>query len=336
MTGIIGIEYILPKDILTNKQLEKEYKSWTAEKIFEKTGIKSRYITDGKTTACDLGVLACEKLISNYNIDRREIDFIILITQSPDYILPTSACIMQERLGLVTNAGAFDINLGCSGFVYGLAVAKGLVDTGIAHNVLLVTSETYSKYINVKDKSTRTIFGDGAAATLVGNGGMRIGGFDLCTDGRGCDLLTVPAGGARMPFDQTTCKELIDDNDNVRSLENLYMDGTGIFEFTIREVPDSVYRIVKKEQLNMNEIDLFIFHQANKFMLDYLQRIMKIPKDRFFVDMTDIGNTVSASIPIALKRAIHSGLVHENQKILLSGFGVGLSWGSTVIYTEDL
>ena len=333
MAGIVGIEYVLPKSILTNEELVTDYNTWSADKIYNKTGIRERHISDSEETATDLGIQAAMKLIDTGIIDKDEIDFIILVTQSPDYLLPTSACIIQNKLGLNKSVGAFDINLGCSGFVYGLAVSKSLVDSGIASNVLLITSETYTKYINKLDRSTRTIFGDAAAATLVGKGGMRIGEFDLGTDGKGKDLLIIQSGGARLNRNKETAIER-DYDGNVRSQDNLFMDGTGIFEFSIREVPSSIERVLAKENIAKEDIDLFVFHQANKYMLDFLQRTMKIEKSRFYVNMSDTGNTVSASIPIALKRAMEDEKFHDSQRILLCGFGVGLSWGSTIIYKD--
>lgn len=334
MAGILGIEYVLPEKVLTNDELAESFKSWSADKILKKTGISSRHIAADGETACDLGTKAAEKLISAYGISREDIDFIIFISQSPDYLLPTTACIIQDRLNLKKQSGAFDLNLGCSGYIYGLAVAKGIVDSGMAKNVLLITSETYTKHINPFDRSTRTIFGDGAAATLVGQGGMTIGDFDLGTDGSGQDLLKIPAGGMRMPRSEETAVEY-DDNGNIRSKNQLYMNGTGVFEFSIREVPESVDNILRKSKLSKSEIDVFIFHQANKFMLDFLQRHMKIDEEKFYQDFSDIGNTVCASIPIALKRAMGKNIIKNNQKILLCGFGVGLSWGSTIIYTGE-
>ncbi len=335
MTGILGIEYVLPENVLTNDELAALYVNWSADKIWRKTGIRKRHITTENETALDLGVAAAEKLISKNLVPREEIDFIICVTQSPDYKLPTTACIMQEKLGLSKKIGAFDINLGCSGYIYGLAVAKSLVETGIATNVLLITAETYSKHINPLDKSTRTIFGDGAAATLVGNGGMEICGFDLGTDGSGKDFLIIPAGGTRKACSHETAIEKEVDG-NVRSEDNIYMGGADIFEFTIREVPSSVKRLLKKENLKKDAIDLYIFHQANQFMLDFLVKIMKLDKTKFYTNFADTGNTVSASIPIAFKRAMDEGIVNPGQTILLSGFGVGLSWGSTVIRTNDM
>lgn len=334
MTGILAIEYVLPEKILTNDELAKLYANWSAEKIKDKTGIETRHVTTANETAADLGIAAAEKLLAKNVVPKDEIDFILCVTQSPDYKLPTTACIMQEKLGLGKRTGAFDINLGCSGYVYGLAVAKGLIETGIAKNVLLITAETYSKHINPLDKSTRTIFGDGAAATLIGNGGMEICGFDLGTDGRGKDFLVIPTGGARKPCTPATAIEKEIDG-NVRSEDNLYMSGADIFEFTIREVPASVKRILKKENLKKDSIDLFIFHQANQFMLDFLEKLLKLDKQKCYHNFADIGNTVSASIPIAFKRAMEDGTVKQNQTILLSGFGVGLSWGSTLIRTGN-
>ena len=334
MTGILAIEYVLPGRILTNEELAVLYDNWTAEKIEKKTGIKARHITAEDETAADLGVAAAQKLLAKNVVPKDEIDFIVCVTQSPDYKLPTTACIMQDRLELKKNCGAFDINLGCSGFVYGLAVAKSLVETGIANNVLLITAETYTKHIHSLDKSTRTIFGVGAAATLIGHGGMEICGFDLGTDGEGNDFLIIPTSGARKrPTPETAVEKEIDGN--IRSEDNLFMDGARIFEFTIREVPSSVKRILKKENIKKDEIDLFIFHQANQFMLDFLEKIMKVDKQKCYHNFSDTGNTVCASIPIAFKRAMDEGVIKNNQTIVLSGFGVGLSWGSTVIKTGN-
>ena len=335
MAGILGIEYALPEKVLANEELAMLYANWSAEKIYKKTGIQSRHVTTNNETAADLGVVAAKKLIAKNIVPKDDIDFVLCVTQSPDYKLPTTACIIQDRLGLPKKTGAFDINLGCSGYIYGLAVAKSLVETGIANNVLLITAETYSKHINPLDKSTRTIFGDGAAATLIGHGGMEIGSFDLGTDGSGKDFLIIPTGGARKACTPETAVEK-ETEGNVRSEDNLFMSGADIFEFTIREVPVSIKRIMKKEGLKKDDIGLYVFHQANQFMLDFLVKLMKVDKEKFYMNFADTGNTVSASIPIALKRALDEGAVKPNQTIVLCGFGVGLSWGSTVIKTGEV
>lgn len=332
MSGILAIEYALPEKLLTNAELVQEFQTWTEEKIYQKTGIMSRHVTEVGETALDLAEKATNKLFESGVIQKSEVDFLIMATQSPEYVLPTTACLLQERLGLNSNVGAFDLNLGCSAYIYGLSVAKGLIAAGIAHNVLLVTGDTYSKYVNPLDRSTRTIFGDAATATLIGEGGMEIGQFDLGTDGSGKDLLMVPAGGTRLPKSaETGVEEEIEGN--VRSKDNLYMDGAGVFEFTIREVPASVKRLLEKEGHEKEQVDLFVFHQANKFMLEFLRKSMKLNADKFYMNFSDTGNTVSSSIPIALKRAIDEGVIKENQSILLSGFGVGLSWGTTILRT---
>lgn len=306
--GIKSIEYVLPENILTNEELAQIYEDWSVEKIFTKTGIASRHVVSENECASNLAEKAAIKLFESGVIKPEEIDFILLATQSPDYQLPTTACILQDKLGIPQTAGALDFNLGCSGYIYGLALAKSLINTNIAKNVLLLTAETYTKYIHPMDKSTRTIFGDAGAATLVCECEGSIGEFDLGTDGSGKDMLII-----KSPQD------------------NLYMNGVDIFNFTIRVVPKSVKNILNKHNLSLDDIDLFVFHQANKFMLDYLQKKLKIPTDKFYVNMQDIGNTVSATIPIALKRAEDEGKLHKGDKVLLVGFGVGLSWGSTII-----
>lgn len=328
--GIKSIEYVLPEKKLTNDELAQIFSDWTAEKIFTKTGIESRYIVSDGECASDLALKAANKLFESGVISPDEIDFILLATQSPDYQLPTTACILQDRLGIPQKAGALDFNLGCSAYIYGLAMAKSIINTNMAKNVLLLTAETYTKYIHPMDKSTRTIFGDAASATLICNDSHEIGDFDFGTDGSGKDALIIPSGGARLPRSEATAKEQ-EDNGSIRSLDNLFMDGTEVFNFTIRVVPQSIKNILEKHNLMLDDIDLFVFHQANKFMLDFLRKKIKIPEEKFYINIQDIGNTVSSTIPIALKRAEEEGRLRKSDKVLIIGFGVGLSWGSTIL-----
>jgi len=328
--GIKAIEYYLPEKVLTNQELSEIFGDWTPEKILEKTGIENRHITKNDECVSDIAVKSCEKLFESGVIKPEEIDFIILATQTPDYILPTTACIVQDRLGIPQSSGAIDFNLGCSAFIYGLAISKSLINTKIAKNILLITAETYSKHIHPLDKSTRTIFGDAAAVALISEGGHSIGEFDLGTDGSGFDKLIIPAGGSRIPKSDDTGIEK-EDSGSIRSQENIYMSGTDIFNFTIKVVPQTINNILQKHNLVMDDIDLFVFHQANKFMLDFLRKKVKIPEDRFVIDMKDTGNTVSPTIPIVLKRAEENGRLKKGDKVLIIGFGVGLSWGSTII-----
>lgn len=304
---MLKTEYYLPDAQLTNADLVKLFSEWTEEKIFAKTGIVSRHVTSEGEDALDLAEQACLKLFAS-GVDPKTIDFILLCTQSPRYKLPSSACILQHKLCIPTTAGALDYDLGCSGFVYGLAMAKGLVKGGIAKNVLLVTAETYTKYIGAMDKSTRTIFGDGAAATLVDEAAVeRIGEFVLGTDGAGAEKLILREG------------------------EHLFMDGPEIFNFTLDVIPKTMDEICAKNSITRGDVDLFIFHQANKFMLDTIRKVNLIPRDKFYVNLEDTGNTVSSTIPIALKRAEAEGKLKPGMTVMIMGFGVGLSWGGTIL-----
>jgi 3-oxoacyl-[acyl-carrier-protein] synthase-3 len=332
MARIAGVSYFLPEKILSNDELAALYPGWTSEKILEKTGIRTRHISGKNETAGDLSEKAARRLFSECDVDPKSVDFILFATQSPDYFLPTTACMLQDRLGIPTSAGALDFNLGCSGFVYGLSLAKGLIMGEVAKNVLLLTAETYSKYIHPMDKSVRTIFGDGAAATLISPSEVEgIGQFVLGTDGKGYDKLIVPSGGMRLKPSSETAVEKTDGSGNTRSQNQLFMDGTEIFSFTIETVPKTVKETLVKNHLALEDIDLFVFHQANKYMLDFLRNKCNINSEKFYMNFADCGNTVSASIPIALARAGQDGTLKPGMKVMLVGFGVGLSWGAVVV-----
>jgi len=331
MTSYIkAISYYLPKSVVSNNDLARMHPEWSIEKIAAKTGIYTRHIADENEFASDMGFKAAQLLFIDYSIDPQEIDFLIFCTQSPDYLLPTTACILQDKLGLTTNTGALDINLGCSGYVYGLALAKGLIASGISKNVLLITSETYSKFINPGDKSNKTIFGDGASATLIStNGFCSIEQFSVGTDGKGANNLIIKEGGARFP--ERSFKQTMDSFGNVTSPSFLYMNGPEIFSFTSKAVPALIEDVLYKNNLTKENINLYIFHQANQYMLEHLRKKIDIPKDKFFIFIKDCANTVSSTIPIALKEAFESGKVNKGEKCLLAGFGVGYSWGGCVL-----
>ncbi len=314
MINIAAIEYYLPKNILTNDDIAKEFPEWSAEKIKAKIGVESRHIAEQDETALDMAYKACKKLFRNY--DKNKIDFILFCTQSPDYFLPTTACILQDKLGLSKSVGALDFNLGCSGFVYGLTLAKGLIATGIAQNILLVTSETYSKFLDKEDKSNRTIFGDGAAVTIVEKDSAKSDfQFSVGTDGSGFSNLIVENGASRNNAEKPV----------------LYMKGPKIFTFAVENIPTLINDTLEKNRLRMDDIDLFIFHQASSYMLNYLKDLCNIPDEKFFMEMKDIGNTVSASIPIALKLAQDKSIIQKGNKVMVVGFGVGYSWGAGVL-----
>jgi 3-oxoacyl-[acyl-carrier-protein] synthase-3 len=323
------IEYYLPENILTNNHLEKEFTGWSAEKIEMKTGIKERHIVKENETVLDLGFEAAKKGLNNY--DKEKIDFVLFCTQSTEYYLPSSACILQDKLGLRTDIGAFDYNLGCSGFIYGLAMAKSFIQSGIANNILLITSETYTKHIHAKDKSNRTIFGDGAAATIIEESEKNgIFEFSLGTNGSGYKNLIVPNGGLRKRYD-CNAREIDDGSGSIRTANNLHMNGPEIFNFTIDVVPKVVSNVLERNNTTLDEIDYVIFHQANKYMIEYLRKKLKIAKNKFYINMLHTGNTVSATIPIALRDCLDNKIIKEDDKVLVVGFGVGYSWGGTII-----
>ena len=319
----------LPENILTNDQLSSLFPEWKSDSILEKIGIRQRHFVSDNETALDLAVSAGGKVLTGF--DRNLIDFVILCTQSPDYYLPTSACIIQDKLSLRTNIGAFDLNLGCSGFIYGLAVSKGLIQINLAKNVLLILSETYTKHIHPKDKSNRSIFGDGAAAVIISQCDKeKIFDFELGTDGKGKDNLIVPNGGLRNKYNPQD-QDYKDENNNLRNNNCIYMNGPEIFDFTIDRIPALIDKTLEKNNTTLDKIDYVIFHQANKYMLDYLRKRLNIPQEKFYQNMEETGNTVSATIPIALKHSNENGYIKEGDKVLLAGFGVGYSWGAVII-----
>lgn len=319
----------LPENILTNDELSSMFPEWDSNNIFEKIGIRQRHFVSEYETALDLAIVASEKVLEGF--DKNLIDFVILCTQSPDYYLPTTACIVQDKLGLRTNIGAFDFNLGCSGFIYGLAIAKGLIETDLAKNILLIFAETYTKHIHPKDKVNRSIFGDGAAASIISCcENEQILKFELGTDGKGMNNLIVTNGGLRNKYNPAE-QDFQDGDNNTRNNNCLYMNGPEILNFTIVKIPSLVSKTLEKNNLTLDTIDYVIFHQANKYMLDYLRKKIRISPDKFYQNMENSGNTVSATIPIALKDAIEKGLIKKGDKVLLAGFGVGYSWGATVI-----
>lgn len=325
---INAISYYLPEKVVTNEDLVKEFPEWTVEKIAGKIGVSSRHVSAENETAGDMAIKAAEILFSNGEVRKEDIDFILLCTQSPDYFLPSTACVIQDRLGLSTDCGAFDIDLGCSGYEYGLATAKGFIVAGIAKNVLLLTAETYTKHLHPKDKGNRTIFGDGSSATVVSTSGFaRIGEFSLGTDGRGAKDLIHASGAWR---NNKPLNDLVfDEKQNPQSSDYLFMDGKAIFDFTADAVPVMVENVLKKNNISLDDVDLVVFHQANKYMINYLRKLMGIDREKFYICLDTVGNTVSSTIPIALCEAKREGKL--TGKVLLAGFGVGFSYGATII-----
>jgi 3-oxoacyl-[acyl-carrier-protein] synthase-3 len=319
-----SIAYHLPERILSNAQLAQEFPGFTSTKIEAKTGIAERRLAASGEFASDLAVCAAEELFKN-GLAPREVDFVLFCTQSPDYPLPTTACLLQQRLGIPSTAGALDFNLGCSGYVYGLSLAKGLIESGQVRNILLLTAETYSKYIDATDRGLRTLFGDGAAATWIAAAPRAnpacpaLGPVIFGTDGTGACNLIVRGGGTRQRGEHS------------ERAGRLFMNGSEIFSFTLEVVPSAVAQLLERAQLTLADIDHFVFHQANQFMLEHLRQKIGIPAERFIIEMRDCGNTVSSTIPIALKRAMVAGKVRPGHRVMLVGFGVGYSWSALLM-----
>jgi 3-oxoacyl-[acyl-carrier-protein] synthase-3 len=315
----------LPERIETNADLKAAFPNWDLDTIYEKTGIAERHIAAPNECASDLAVKACQKLFVEHDIDPQSIDFILLCTQTPDYPLPTTACLLQSRLGLRTNVGALDFNLGCSGFVYGLSLADGLIRGGSVKRVLLITAETYSKYIHEADRSLRTIFGDGAAATLIeASNEQTLSAFQFGTDGTGADTLIVTQGGNRPACDA------IKPRHRQRWQSALYMDGPSLINFTVTAVPQLIDDILNAASLTREAIDLYLFHQATRKMLDQLRERLGFTEEQMPLALEKYGNTVSSTIPILIDDLRRNGKLTGQMTTMLIGFGVGWSWAGCV------
>lgn len=319
------ISVVFPDRCETNDDLKREFPNWDLALIEEKTGIAQRFIAAEGQTASDLGVEAAQKLFAEYEIDPSTIDFLLFCTQTPDYPLPTTACLIQDRLGLPTHCGALDFNLGCSGFVYGLSLAEGLIASGAARRILFITAETYSKYIDPQDRSLRTIFGDAAAATLIeSSDSQELSGFCFGTDGKGADTLLVTDGGARAECDA------IKPRHRKRWASRLYMDGASLMSFTVEAIPKLLEDIYARASVKADDVDLFLFHQATRKMLELLQQRLAVSNDRLPILLADYGNTVSCTLPILIEEMRVSGRLKASCPNVLIGFGVGWSWAGCV------
>lgn len=324
MAYISNIFTYYPTKVVTNQDIVEGHPSWTPEKVFLKLGIRERRVAESDEYASDLAVKVVEKMTeSGQSIE--DIDYIIYCTQSPDYLIPTTACIIHEKLKFKKNVGAVDFNMGCSGYVYGLGLATGLVQSGQAANVLLITAETYSKFIAETDTSNRLLFGDAATCTIVSKekknaADLEIGKFVYGTDGTGWSKLKSERGGVKSFTAESS------DNDA------LYMDGPEVLAFALREVPPLVRNLMSSNDITELEmVNHFVFHQANKLMLDLLEGKMGIQKGHSHREFENIANTVSNTIPIVLEKLLREKTVKANETVALVGFGVGFSWGGVIL-----
>lgn len=331
--GILATDFELGSETITFEDLERRFGAEAMQKVLSGAGIRNRRVAAPGVCGSDLGFAAASRVLETHAIARDSIDLLIFCTQSPDYWMPTTACILHERLGLGRNCAAFDVNLGCSQYIYALSIAYSMLRAGTASRALVVTGDTMSNYVNPRDRAVVPLMGDAGSATLVGEvpEGQGFLQFELGTDGTGHRHLMIPAGGARIPISAETAIEQEDAEGNIRSKQNLFMNGVGIFHFAISTVPGAIRGVLEKASLTMDDIDLFLFHQANLYMLEYLMKKLKIPaaKMPFFVE--NIGNTSGSTIPLLLSNAWRAGRIRPGMKVLAIGFGVGLSWGATIL-----
>lgn len=307
-----------PDNVLSNAKLGDEFLDIDLSRLEKKLGVAKRRVAAKDETAIDLAKKVCSKIPK---VELDQIDFLIYCSQTPEYFLPSTSCILQNELGLNRTCGAFDFNLGCSGYIYGLAMAKSFLMSGLAAKILFVTSETYSKYLHKDDWSNRTIFGDAATATILDKEDVnKIGEFDLGTDGAGAENLIVKGGAGKSNFQQ-----------NFQRDNMFLMNGPEVFKFTLDNVPLTVQSCLDKNGMLIEDIDYVIFHQANSYMLKNLRRKVQIDEDKFYINVKNVGNTVSNTIPIAIEDSLRRGLINSGDCVLLCGFGVGYSWGSTII-----
>lgn len=327
----IGI--YLPTNRVTNDDLHAEHPEWEIEATTSRVGVKQRWVAGDDETSLDLGYHACCRLFEADPSRRQRVDALIFCTQSPDYPLPPNACVLHHRLGLSENVFAFDINHACSGYIYSLSLARSMILSGSAENVLIVNADTYSKYIHKDDRSTRMLFGDGAAATWVTRGTDHRAICDIScgTFGQGFDKFIVPAGGCRLPKNAETAVPKTDQSGNVRTDENIHMSGRDILVFVSSTILRHIQKFLKSREKTVEDIDLFVFHQASRLVLDTLTRALRLDKKKVYSNLEEIGNTVSASIPIALHGALESERISSGDTVYLCGFGAGLSWGSALL-----
>ncbi len=332
---IRAIASALPEQVVTNEMLVDENPTWDMRRVVTRTGVESRHIARPDETAYDLARAACDSLLAEHPDARERIGAILFCTQSGDYLLPPDSTMLQGDLELDDDVFALDFNLACSGFVYGLALAQSLIVGGIARDILLVTADTYSRFIHPQDRAARTLFGDGAAATWISASETDRGLVDVqcATAGKDHGMFIVPAGGCRLPRSPETAVPKADLGGSIRSKDNIYMDGSGILAFVEAKVPPQVRHVLERNDLTIDDIDLVVMHQASKVTLDALNRSLGISPEKAYTNIRNIGNTVSASIPIALKEATDEGRLPAGGLVLVSGFGVGMSWATGILRT---
>jgi 3-oxoacyl-[acyl-carrier-protein] synthase-3 len=333
MAGIEAIATAFGSRLVTNAELEKAHPEWDFQRLGERTGVFARPIAADGETALDFAERAARKLVEDGRLKPGEIDAVIFCTETPDHLIPPNSCVLHQRLKIPTTAAAFDITLACSGYPYALMLARSMIAGGAAKNVLVATADTYSHLIHPGDRATRVLFGDGGAVSLVTGGSerYRIRDISLGTSGDHYQRFIVKAGGARTPKSAATGEERQDKSGNIRTDENIEMDGFGVLSFFNSQVPKAARELLDRHGLQVKDMDLIICHQASKVALEGVRKGLGADPDRFVIDIAETGNLVSASIPVALARAEAAGRIRPGQRLLLCGFGVGLSWGTALL-----
>lgn len=330
---IRGISWILPEKVYSNEDFFMDFPEHKTNLNLLKVGVLKRHVIDPSQTASDLAEQAARKYFEEHSLKADEVDFLIYCSLDFDHMTPSTSGILQHKLGIPESAGTLDFNHGCSGYPYALLIAKGLIETGASSNVLILTSSSLTKMIHPKDKSSRFVFGDGAAATLVSlrKDNWGIGVSDFGSRGKDAKKIIVEHGMGRQPLSTDSYDEKVDEYGNYYSKAHFYMDGMGVFLFSIKTVPVLVNNLLLKNKMSIEDIDLFVFHQANAFMNETIRKKLGIPEEKFMVYFSEVGNTVASTIPIALQMAMSEGKVRTGSTVLLAGFGTGLSWCGTII-----
>lgn len=325
------IFYELSSQKVTNEDLCKQFPDQTPERIYKKTGINVRYNTTENIIGSDLAYKAAVKLFKETAIKKEDIEFVLFCTEGLDYIAPMTACLIQQRLGLNKNIGALDLPSGCAGFTHALGMSKAIIESGQANNVLLLFGDTPGLVTNPNNLVLRALFSDAGAAIMVEKSSVnQIGKFIFGVDGTGAKHLFVDKSCLRNPVD----KDWLDEHKEIGGMPRgqMYMNGLEVFSFSLKEVPKLIDDILEKNNLNIEDIDLFVLHQASDIILSSLQKKLKIPENKMVNYLSDYGNTVAVSIPLSLAEAQKEGRIKKGDKILIAGYGIGFSWSGTVLF----
>lgn len=325
--NIRAINSWLPENDVALESFASLYGEAEIKSIIKTTGIERVRIADANMTSSDMCFISAEHLFEQENFDRSAIDGLVFVSQTPDWILPATSISLQDRLGLSKNTVCIDIHYGCSGFIYGLFQAASWIACGACENVLVLAGDTTSKMINEKDKSLRMVFGDCGTATIVCKGENRMG-FNIQSDGSGSDKLIVPAGGFRLPVSEETSILEWDTDNNGRTKNDLFMDGMAIFNFAVNEVHKNINLLINEMGWNKEDVGFYGLHQANDFMVKYVRKMLRVDKNLVPMNIKNYGNTGPATIPLLLSDICSEEHPFTLSKSVLSGFGVGLSWGS--------